>query len=88
MALFASVLPQFAPQRGGMLSILVLLGVIFAAMTLIWLVLYSVAITTVGGILQRSAMRRVLGALGGVLVLLGIRLAAEQRAPQPGSPFP
>jgi threonine/homoserine/homoserine lactone efflux protein len=89
MAVFANVLPQFAPQSGGMLSILVLLGVIFAAMTLLWLVLYSVAITTVGGILQRSAMRRVLeGAMGGVLVLLGIRLPAEQRAPQPSSPFP
>ena len=88
MAVFGSVLPQFAPQSGGMLPILVLLGVIFAAMTLIWLVLYSVAITAVGGILQRSAMRRVLeGAMGGV-VLLGIRLAAEQRAPQPSSPFP
>ena len=78
--LFASVLPQFAPQGGGMLSTLVLLGAIFAAMTLIWLVLYSVAITAVGGILQRSAVRRVLeGVMGGVLVLWGFRLAAEQR---------
>jgi len=77
---FASVLPQFAPQGGGMLSTLVLLGAIFAAMTLIWLVLYSVIITAVGGLLQRSAVRRVLeGSMGGVLVLLGFRLAAEQR---------
>jgi len=86
---FASVRPQFAPKSGGMLSILVLLGVIFAAMTPIWLVLYSVAIAAVGNILQRSAMRRVLeGAMGGALVPFGIRPAAEQRAPQPGSPVP
>jgi threonine/homoserine/homoserine lactone efflux protein len=77
---FASVLPQFAPQGGGMLSTLLLLGAIFAAMTLIWLVLYSLAITAVGGALQRSAVRRVLeAAMGGVLVMLGLRLAAEQR---------
>jgi threonine/homoserine/homoserine lactone efflux protein len=77
---FASVLPQFAPHGGGVLSTLVLLGAIFAAMTLIWLLLYSAAITAVGGLLQRSTVRRILeGAMGGVLVLLGFRLAAEQR---------
>src|SRR5262245_12633535 len=77
---FASVLPQFAPQGGGMLSTLVLLGALFASMTLTWLVLYSVVVTAVGGILQRSAVRRILeGTMGGLLVLLGFRLAAEQR---------
>jgi len=77
---FASVLPQFAPAGGGMLSTLLLLGATFAAMTLIWLVLYSLAVTALGSALQHSAIRRTLeGAMGGVLVLLGLRLAAEQR---------
>ena len=34
---FASVLPQFAPPGHGMLSALVLLGLGFAALTVLWL---------------------------------------------------
>jgi hypothetical protein len=41
----------------------VLLAAIFAAMTLIWLVLCSVTITAVGGILQRSTTTALEGAM-------------------------
>jgi threonine/homoserine/homoserine lactone efflux protein len=77
---FASVLPQFAQQSPGMLSKLLFLGLIFAAMTLTWLVLYCVIITVAGRVLQRAiVMRSIEGVTGGVLVLLGLRLASEQR---------
>lgn len=77
---FASVLPQFAPQGEGMLSALVLLGFVFAALALAWLTLYSIAVTAVGGILARSSVRRTVeGTMGGILVLLGLRLVVEQR---------
>jgi threonine/homoserine/homoserine lactone efflux protein len=77
---FASVLPQFAPQGEGMLSALVLLGLAFALLTLIWLVAYAYAIAKAGDVLRRPAIRRTLeGLTGTVLIALGLRLATEQR---------
>jgi threonine/homoserine/homoserine lactone efflux protein len=77
---FASVLPQFAPQGEGMLSALVLLGLVFSLLTLIWLVAYAYAIAKAGDVLRRSTIRRALeGLTGAVLIALGLRLAAEQR---------
>ena len=77
---FASVLPQFAPQGEGMLSALVLLGLAFALLTLIWLVAYAYAIAKAGDMLRRPAIRRTLeGLTGTVLIALGLRLATEQR---------
>jgi threonine/homoserine/homoserine lactone efflux protein len=77
---FASVLPQFAPQGAGMLSALVLLGLAFALLTLIWLVAYAYAIAKAGDVLRRPAIRRTLeGLTGTVLIALGLRLATEQR---------
>lgn len=77
---FASVLPQFAREGEGMLSILVLLGLVFSALTLAWLALYAAAIAAVGRALQRSGLRRAIeGLSGAVLMGLGARLAAESR---------
>jgi threonine/homoserine/homoserine lactone efflux protein len=77
---FASVLPQFAREGEGMLSVLVLLGVVFSALTLAWLALYAAAIAAVGRALQRSGLRRAIeGLSGAVLMGLGARLAAESR---------
>lgn len=77
---FASVLPQFAEPGAGMLSGLALLGVLFAVMTLTWLVIVSSLIFHVGTRFRQSRPGRALqGAMGGILVLLGLRLATEQR---------
>jgi threonine/homoserine/homoserine lactone efflux protein len=77
---FASVLPQFAREGEGMLSVLVLLGLVFSALTLAWLALYAAAIAAVGRALQRSGLRRAIeGLSGAVLMGLGARLAAESR---------
>jgi threonine/homoserine/homoserine lactone efflux protein len=77
---FSSLLPQFAPQHGNVFMTLVLLGLVFCALTFAWLAFYAVAIARLGALLRRSAIRRTLDAvMGTVLIALGLRLAAEQR---------
>jgi threonine/homoserine/homoserine lactone efflux protein len=45
---FASVLPQFTAPGQGMVSALVLLGVVFSALTFAWLTVYATVIPTAG----------------------------------------
>ena len=74
---FTSLLPQFAtgPSFGGLL----LLGLVFSSLTLVWLTTYSFAVAKAGDFLRRSRVRRAIDGLTGVvLVALGLRLAAEQ----------
>jgi threonine/homoserine/homoserine lactone efflux protein len=72
---FTSLLPQF----GTGFASLALLGLMFCAMTLLWLACYALAVAKAGDVLRRQSTRRVLGALtGSVLVALGVRLAIEQ----------
>lgn len=73
---FTSLLPQFgAASFGGLLA----LGLLFCAMTLVWLSAYAVAVARVGDVLRRPSVRRAFDAiLGAVLVALGIRLATER----------
>jgi threonine/homoserine/homoserine lactone efflux protein len=72
---FTSLLPQFGAGFAG----LTLLGLVFCAMTFVWLACYAVAVATMSGLLRRSPVRRVLDAVTGtVLVGLGVRLATEQ----------
>lgn len=74
---FASLLPQFAP--GGSTSFLALLalGLLFCSMTLGWLTLYAIAVARVRQLLAGPVRRAVDAITGFVLVLFGIRLAAE-----------
>ena len=75
---FASVLPQFAPDGQGMLSAVVLLGMIFSVLTCAWLCLYATAVSALGPVLVRSGVRRTVdGATGTVLIGLGVRVATE-----------
>src|SRR4051812_368854 len=75
---FASLLPQFVPAGGASFSALLGLGGVFAAMTFAWLTLYAALVARAGDFLRRSGIRRAMeGITGGVLVGLGIRLAAE-----------
>jgi len=77
---FASVLPQFAPAGQGMFSALLLLGVVFSALTLVWLASYAAAVAAIGHVLRTPQVRRVVeGASGAVLIGLGVRLAMEER---------
>lgn len=75
-AFFPSLLPQFA----GSFSLLLALGLMFCAMTLVWLAAYAVVVARAGDFLSRSAVRRAVEAVtGAVLVALGLRLATEPR---------
>lgn len=79
-AFFSSLLPQFAPQGEATFLALAALGLVFSAMTLLWLVLYALAVARAGDFLRRSAVRRwIEGVTGALLVALGLRIAAEQR---------
>jgi threonine/homoserine/homoserine lactone efflux protein len=73
---FTSLLPQFASSFWTPLA----LGLVFCAMTLLWLSAYALAVAKAGDVLRRPAVRRVIDAVtGAVLVALGIRLATERR---------
>ena len=78
-AFFPSLLPQFVPSGSASISALVGLGLVFAAMTLVWLTAYAVVLARAGW-LRRRAVRRALEAVTGVvLVTLGMRLALSRR---------
>ena len=77
---FTSLLPQFAVQGRASFASLLGLGLLFCAMTLVWLALYAAVVARLGDVLRRSTIRRALDAvLGAVLVAIGLRLATERR---------
>jgi threonine/homoserine/homoserine lactone efflux protein len=72
---FTGLLPQF----GSSFVTLVLLGLMFCAMTFGWLCCYSLAVARMGNVLRRSRIRRTLDAVtGAVLVAFGLRIAIER----------
>ena len=74
---FTSLLPQFGGESFGPL---LALGLVFCAMTFVWLSAYAAAVAKAGDVLRRPAIKRVLDAIVGVvLVSLGLRLAIERR---------
>jgi len=79
-AFFTSLLPQFAPGGDASFAALLVLGLLFAVMTLVWLSAYAVAVARAGDVLRRPAIRRAVDAVtGAVLVAFGFRLATEKR---------
>jgi threonine/homoserine/homoserine lactone efflux protein len=77
---FTSFLPQFVPAGAQPLIRLEVLGLVFCAITLAWLLVYSVLVARTGDLLRTGRMRRALDAVTGVvLVGLGGRLALERR---------
>jgi threonine/homoserine/homoserine lactone efflux protein len=79
-AFFTSLLPQFAPGGETSFAGLLALGLLFCAMTLVWLSAYAFAVARAGDVLRRTGIRRVLDAVtGAVLVAFGLRLATERR---------
>jgi threonine/homoserine/homoserine lactone efflux protein len=68
---FSSLLPQFAHSFGGLL----ILGLLFASMTLTWLSAYAAVVARFGHVIRR----RVLDAIAGVaLIAFGVRLGVER----------
>jgi threonine/homoserine/homoserine lactone efflux protein len=75
---FTSFLPQFTTDGASFLSLLVL-GLVFCALTFSWLVAYGAVVAKAGDALRRPRVRRVLeGFTGAVLIALGLRLATER----------
>ncbi len=75
-AFFPSLLLQFAHSFSALLA----LGLVFSAMTLVWLTGYAFAVARAGDFLGRSRIRRAIeAATGAILVALGLRVATESR---------
>ena len=77
---FTSFLPQFVHGDGAVLLPLLVLGGIFAVLTLLWLATYAVIVGRATALLRRPAVRRTLDRFTGVVLIgFGIRLAFERR---------
>jgi RhtB (resistance to homoserine/threonine) family protein len=77
---FTSLLPQFVGTGGDVALRLVLLGALFNAMGVVWLVSYAFLAARGRMILTRPRVKRALDRVTGVvLVGLGVRLAFEHR---------
>jgi RhtB (resistance to homoserine/threonine) family protein len=77
---FTSFLPQFVQRGGSTFASLVLLGALFALLTLAWLGLYAVAIGRGTRLLHRPRVQRTLDRFTGVVFVgFGVRLAFEHR---------
>ncbi len=76
---FTSFLPQFSTHGADFFTLL-LLGLLFCALTLLWFTSYALVVAKVGDFLRRPAIRRAIdGLTGAVLFAFGLRLATEQR---------
>lgn len=77
---FPSLLPQFVSPDAPSFAALLALGLVFSFMTLAWLTAYALAVARAGDFLRRSAIRRTIEAVTGVvLVAFGVRVAAGTR---------
>jgi RhtB (resistance to homoserine/threonine) family protein len=77
---FTSFLPQFVGHGGSTFAALLLLGLLFAGLTLAWLAAYGVAIGHGTKLLRRPRVQRVLDRFTGLVFLgFGVRLAFEHR---------
>jgi len=77
---FTSFLPQFVRGDGPAFGSLMLLGGIFAALTLLWLAGYAIAIGHASALMRRPRVRLALDRVTGVVLIgFGIRLAFERR---------
>jgi len=79
-AFFTSLLPQFIDGGHSVLVPLLLLGAIFAALTLTWLIAFALMASKAGGLLTRPRVKAGLDRLTGIVLIgLGLRLATERR---------
>ena len=79
-AVFTSLLPQFITPGRPVLMPFLILGVLFAAMTLAWLVTFALMASKAGSLLTRPRVKAGLDRLTGVVLIgLGLRLATERR---------
>ena len=76
---FVSLLPQFTPRGQASFAALLGLGLVFSAMTFVWLTGYAVLVARAKAFFRRGAVGRLLDGLTGVvLIALGVRIATER----------
>jgi threonine/homoserine/homoserine lactone efflux protein len=76
---FTSLLPQFVDAQHAKPQDLLLLGLLFNCMGVLWLLVYAELAARGRNVLRRPRVKRALDRLSGVaLVALGVRLAAER----------
>jgi RhtB (resistance to homoserine/threonine) family protein len=76
---FTSFLPQFVHGEGSAFGPLLILGLVFALLTLGWLAAYGVAVGHASAFIRRPRVRKTLDRITGVvLIAFGIRLALER----------
>jgi threonine/homoserine/homoserine lactone efflux protein len=76
---FTSLLPQFVDAQHAQPEDLLLLGVLFNCMGVVWLLTYAELAARGRDLLRRPRVKRTLDRLSGVaLIALGVRLAAER----------
>jgi RhtB (resistance to homoserine/threonine) family protein len=77
---FTTLIPQFVEPGEPAVAKTLLLAAILIGLGLAWLTFYALLVASVGALLKRSAVRRLLSAVSGVvLTALGVRLAFERR---------
>jgi RhtB (resistance to homoserine/threonine) family protein len=77
---FTSLVPQFAGSGHGVLLASLVLGALFALMTVTWLSGYALLAAKAGGLLTHPRVKAALDRITGcVLIGLGVRLASEHR---------
>jgi RhtB (resistance to homoserine/threonine) family protein len=77
---FTSFLPQFVHGDGPAFLSLLLLGGLFALLTVIWLAAYATAVGHASAVMRRPAVRRALDRCTGVVLIgFGISIALERR---------
>ena len=78
--IFLSVLPQFIPSGAAVLPRTLLLSMILVGLATVWYLTLAGFVATLQPVLSRAAVRRRLDRVtGGVLIVLGVRLALERR---------
>jgi threonine/homoserine/homoserine lactone efflux protein len=78
---FTSLLPQFVSGPDGAFLPMLVLGLVFCALTFAWLTAYAFAVAKAHEFLHRPRIRRILdGLTGAFLVAFGVRLATEARS--------
>jgi len=77
---FVSLLPQFTPGGHASFASMLVLGLVFCAMGLVWLTAYALLVARAGAFFGRGRVACALDGLTGVvLVALGARVATEPR---------
>jgi RhtB (resistance to homoserine/threonine) family protein len=77
---FTSLLPQFVDPGQAVFVPFLELGVVFAAMTIVWLFIYCLITARAAQTLMRPSVRAVLDrATGVVLIAIGLKVATEHR---------